>query len=72
MKVALGILCIGAVIFLLRVLAALLMEWTRVAHASGRIQVAKSAPLQQRGQLIEMNPEPRENVSAGNGERKAV
>jgi len=57
MKVALAMLCIGAVAFLLRVLAAFIMEGMRVPASPVQFHFAKFYPSRRRAQLIEMNPE---------------
>ena len=57
MKVALVLLCIGAVTFLLRVLAAFVKEWTSMAGSEPGVHFAKPNPSRQRGELVEMNPE---------------
>lgn len=54
MRVALAVLCIGAVTFLLRVLAALVRE-ARSGPSSTVIHYAKFKPARQRGEVIEMN-----------------
>ena len=56
MKIALTILCIGAVAFLLRVLAALVKEGVRVPPSTVRVHFAKFHPTRRRGELIEINP----------------
>jgi hypothetical protein len=72
MRVALAILCIGAVTFLLRVLTALVQEWISMPASAVRVHFAKFDPSRRRGQLIAMNPEPGRKVPAGGGERKAI
>jgi hypothetical protein len=57
MRVALVLLCIGAVTFLLRVLAAFVKEWMSMAGSEPRVHFAKLNPSRQRGELVEMNPE---------------
>ena len=57
MKVVLVLLCIGAVTFLLRVLAAFVKEWMSMAGSEPRVHFAKLNPSRQRGELVEMNPE---------------
>jgi len=69
MRVALVLLCIGAVAFLLRVLAALLRDGMR-SPASIQIHFAKFNPSR-RGELIEMNIEPK-TIPTRRGERKVV
>lgn len=56
MRVALAILCIGAVMFLVRVLAALVKEWVSLAPSAARVHFANFEPALRRGQLIEMTP----------------
>jgi branched-subunit amino acid transport protein len=55
MRIALAMLCIGAVTFLLRVLAALVIE-AKGVPPSTIIHFAKFKPSMHRGALIEMNP----------------
>jgi hypothetical protein len=55
MRVALTVLCMGAVIFLLRVLAALVKEAKGMPPVTV-IHLARFEPPGQRGELIEMNP----------------
>jgi hypothetical protein len=71
MRVALTILCIGAVAFLLRVLKALVNEWTNLPSGPVRIYIAKFNPSRRRGQVIEMNAELKRR-NARSGVRKAV
>jgi hypothetical protein len=54
MRVALAMLCIGAAVFLLRVLAAFVKEGMRLRRAAP-VQFAKFNPSRRRGQLIEMS-----------------
>jgi hypothetical protein len=56
MRVALAILCIGAVTFLLRVLAALVREIVCWPPSAIRVHFAKFNPSGRRGKLITMNP----------------
>jgi hypothetical protein len=56
MKVALAMLCMGAVAFLLRVLAAFVKEGTRAPAGPVQVRFTKFNPSRRRGQLIEMNP----------------
>jgi hypothetical protein len=73
MRVALAILCIGAVTFLLRVLAGLVKEWMRMSPSRARIHLAKFDLSRPRGELIEMNPEVRvQRNPARTGERIAL
>lgn len=57
MKVALAMLCIGAVAFLLRVLAAFAKEGMRVPAGPVQVHFAKFNPSRRRGHLIEMSSE---------------
>jgi len=57
MRVALAMLCIFAVGFLLRVLAAFLKEGMRSPAGPVQVHFAKFYPSRRRGQLIEMIPE---------------
>ncbi len=70
MRVALIFLCIGAVVFLLRVLAALVREGMN-STAAVQIHFAKFSPPR-RGELIEMNIEPERKSPIRRGERKAI
>jgi hypothetical protein len=63
MRVALVILCVGAVTFLLRFLAALVTEGMKLPPKS---------VYRRRGEVIEMNPEQNKRVPARRGERKAI
>jgi hypothetical protein len=73
MKVALAILCIGAVIFLLRVLAALVKEWLSYPPGAIRVHVARFEAVRRPGELIEMNPEAfRRKAPARTGQRMAL
>ncbi len=56
MKIFLALLCIGAVAFLLRVLAALVREGVRLPPSTVRVHFAKFHPTRRRGELIEMDP----------------
>jgi hypothetical protein len=56
MRVALTVLCIGAVTFLLRVLAALVKEAKGMPPVTV-IHSARLEPPRERGELVEMNPE---------------
>jgi len=56
MKIVLVVLCIGAVAFLLRVLAALVKEGVRFPPGTVRVHFAKFYPTRRRGELIEMDP----------------
>jgi hypothetical protein len=57
MRVALAILCIGAVAFLLRALAAFVKEAIRLPAGAVQVHFAKFNPSRRRGQLIEMSIE---------------
>jgi len=73
MKVALAMLCIGAVAFLLRVLAAFVKEGMRAPAGPVHVHFAKFYPSRRRAQLIEMNPEVQlRKVSFRTGERIAL
>ena len=72
MRVALAVLCIGAVAFLLRVLMALLNEWTNQTSGPVRIYIAKFNPSRRRGQLVEIDAELKERAAARRSARKAV
>src|SRR5579859_5223640 len=56
MKPALVLVCVGAVTFLVRVLAALIKECAAPRHRKVEAYFAKFYPLRQRGELIVMNP----------------
>jgi hypothetical protein len=60
MKVALLILCIGAVMFLLRVLVALVKEGLSWPKTVNTVHGAKSNSSRQRGELIQMESEEQE------------
>jgi hypothetical protein len=70
MRVALALLCIGAVAFLLRVLAALVREGIG-SPAAVQVHFAKFNPSRRRGELIEMNLEPK-RIPTRRGERTAI
>jgi len=76
MRVALTIVSTGAVLFLLRVLIALVREGMRLPPSAVRIHFAKFNPSpgrgQLRGQLIEMNLERGRKVPASSAARKAI
>src|ERR1700674_2421720 len=72
MRVALAILCVGGVMFLLRVLAALVKEWMSFPPQAVRIHFAKFNPFRRRRVLIEMKPEQNRQASPRSGERKAI
>jgi len=56
MKPALVLVCVGAVTFLVRVLAALIKECAAPRHRKVEAYLAKFYPLRKRGELIVMNP----------------
>jgi hypothetical protein len=56
MRVVLAISCIGAVTFLLCVLAALVKEWVSWPPSTIRVHFVKFEPSRRQGELIEMNP----------------
>lgn len=69
MKVALLMLCIGAAMFLLRVLVALVKEGLSWPQTANPVHVAKSNWPGQRGQLLQMESEEQErrtSLRAGN------
>jgi hypothetical protein len=72
MRVALAILCVGAVAFLLRFLAALVTEGMSLPPSSVRVHFMKFNPSRRRGELIEMNLELNKRVPARRGERRAI
>jgi hypothetical protein len=72
MRVALAILCVGAVMFLLRVLTALVKEWMSSPPNGVRVHFTKFNPSLRRGELIEMKPVQVRRVSAQSGVRKVV
>jgi hypothetical protein len=69
MKLALALLCIGAVAFLLRVLAALVREGVS-SPAAVPVHFAKFNPSR-RGELIEMTIAPK-TIPTSRGERKVI
>ena len=69
MRLALALLCIGAVAFLVRVLAALLREGMS-SPSSVNVHFAKFNPSR-RGKLIEMNIAPKA-IAARRPERKVI
>lgn len=73
MKVALALLGIGAVTFLLSVLAALVNEWARFRRSEIGHDVARLDLSRQRGELIEMNSAVRNQIRRpGTGARMAL
>jgi hypothetical protein len=72
MKVALAILCIGAVAFLLRVLAAFVIEGKSSPHGLVRVHFAKFNPVRQRGELIEMISHPQRKATERTNQRIAL
>jgi hypothetical protein len=71
MRVALAILCIGAVTFLLRVLAGLVKEWMRISLSKAGVHLAEFNP-HQRGGLIEMSPAGPQTIRPRTHERLAL
>jgi hypothetical protein len=57
LRLAMAVLCVGAVSFLLRVLFALVLEATKVPARALKVHLAKFNPSRQQGELIVMNPE---------------
>jgi len=57
MKGALAMLCIAAVAFLLRVLAAFVIEGMRAPTAPVQFHFTRFNPSRRQGQLVKMNPE---------------
>jgi hypothetical protein len=73
MKLALMVLCVGAVAFLVRVLAALVLEAKSTAPRAMRAYHARFHPLGKRGELIEMKPHAvTHRFSARTGQRIAL
>ena len=72
MKVALAILSIGAVAFLLRVLAAFVIEGESSPHGLVRVHFAKFHPVRQRGELVEMSSHPQRKVTERANQRIAL
>jgi len=73
MKLALIVMCVGAVAFLLRVLAALVQESKSPAPRAMKAYHAKFHPLRKRGELIKMTPDAvTRRFSAGTGQRIAL
>ena len=73
MKLALMVLCVGAVVFLLRVLAALVQESKSPAPRAMKAYHAKFLPPRKRGELIQMTPDAvTRRFSAGTGQRIAL
>jgi hypothetical protein len=71
MKVALLTLCIGAVMFLLRVLVALAKEGLNWPQTLNTVHFATFHSSRQRGELIQMDPETRQRPSMQVGKRMA-
>jgi hypothetical protein len=59
MRAVWAVLCIGAVTFLLRVLAALVREMVNWSPHTVKVHFAKFSPHKRRGELIEMKSEAR-------------
>jgi hypothetical protein len=73
LRLDLVVMCVAAVIFLLRVLAGLLKEWIAPAAHLSRMHVAKFNPSRRRGELIAIpvNP-PKPPLPPKIGERIAL
>jgi hypothetical protein len=72
MRIALAIFCIGAVAFLLRVLAALLEE-AKAGPSKTVIHFARFKPARRQGELIEMKADAQNpDVASGTGKRIAL
>ena len=73
LRLDLLVICVAAVVFLLRVLAGLLKEWMAPAVQPRRMQVAKFYPSRKRGELtvIPINP-PKRQFPLKVGERIAL
>ena len=72
MRIALAILCLGAVTFLMRVMAAFIKE-ARIGPSNSMIHFAKFNAARQRRELIEMNPTAlNQNVPRRAGERERI
>src|SRR6202167_5629368 len=72
MKPIFGMLCVGTVIFMLRVLAALLRERKSLSPESMRVYFAKFNPVKRRGELIIMNSKNARKSAAQIGKRAAL
>jgi hypothetical protein len=57
-RIVLVVICVAAVIFLFRVLAALLREWMAPAAQPIRMHVAKFYPSRKRGELVAITVNP--------------
>lgn len=71
MKLTLVVLCVAAVLFLMRVLVALVKE-TRSPATTLKAYHAAFHPLRKRGELIRMNPDAMTQRYASNGQRIAL
>lgn len=56
MRIALAVLCIGAVVFLLRVLVALVGEWTNLPYHKAEFYFARFNPSRRWGEVVVMPP----------------
>jgi Putative beta-barrel porin-2, OmpL-like. bbp2 len=73
MRVALAVLCFGAVTFLLRVLVALVKESMSLPPRSLTVYLTKFNPSKQRGELIAMSPDAlNRKIPTKTGERIAL
>jgi hypothetical protein len=73
MRVALAVLCIGAVTFLLRVLVALVKDWMRLPPRTAKFYRARFNPSKQPGELIVVDPQAQQRgYPRGNRERMAI
>jgi hypothetical protein len=73
MRVALAILCLCAVTFLLRFLAALVKEGISLPHTISGVRFGGFEPPRRPGELIEMNPKALSGkASAGSSRRMAL
>jgi Putative beta-barrel porin-2, OmpL-like. bbp2 len=72
MKLVLTSLCAGAVVFLLRFLAALLGKRTSLSPRPVRVSFAKFNPAKRRGELMLMNPKDYLQKSAGDIGKRAA
>jgi hypothetical protein len=58
LRLDLAVMCVAAVIFLLRVLVGLLQEWMALAAQPRGVRVAKFYPSRKRGELIVIPVDP--------------
>jgi hypothetical protein len=64
MKLVFASLCVGAAVFMLRFLVALLREVRNLSQRPERVYFAKFNPSKRRGELMVMNPEARKSKSS--------